>query len=156
MARSKRDFQFVVGRRYRRCRLRLCARLRQALLAPEQVRHAGTDSAASLRGIEIGAGVERTKDSATVVVGDSRAYLLHDGRLRQLTNDHSLVAEWVRQGRITADEAAVHPQRSVITRADSFNSANLGVYLNGAGFRWKTDSNALDHEVRVAVRGWKD
>lgn len=50
-------------------------------------------------------------------VGDSRAYMLHDGRLRQLTDDHSLVAEWVRQGRITAEEAAVHPQRSVITRA---------------------------------------
>lgn len=46
--------------------------------------------------------------------------------------------------------------RGIITRADSFNSANLGVYLIGAGFSWKTDSNALDHEVRVAVRGWKD
>jgi hypothetical protein len=43
--------------------------------------------------------------------------------------------------------------RGIITRADSFNSANLGVYLIRAGFRWKTDSNALDHEVRVAVRG---
>lgn len=50
-------------------------------------------------------------------VGDSRAYILHDGHLRQITDDHSLVAEWVRQGRITAEEAAVHPQRSVITRA---------------------------------------
>lgn len=56
-------------------------------------------------------------------VGDSRAYLLHDGRLRQLTDDHSLVAEWVRQGRITADEAAVHPQRSVITRALGIDDA---------------------------------
>lgn len=56
-------------------------------------------------------------------VGDSRAYLLHDGRLRQLTDDHSLVAEWVRQGRITAEEAAVHPQRSVITRALGIDDA---------------------------------
>jgi hypothetical protein len=46
--------------------------------------------------------------------------------------------------------------RGIITRADSFNSANLGVYLIGAGFSWKTNSNAFDHEVRVAVRGWKD
>lgn len=46
--------------------------------------------------------------------------------------------------------------RGIITRADSFNSANLSVYLNSAAFRWKTDSNALDHEIRVAVRGWKD
>lgn len=56
-------------------------------------------------------------------VGDSRAYMLHDGRLRQLTDDHSLVAEWVRQGRITAEEAAVHPQRSVITRALGIDDA---------------------------------
>ncbi len=50
-------------------------------------------------------------------VGDSRAYLLHDGELRQVTDDHSLVEELVREGRLTADEAAVHPQRSIITRA---------------------------------------
>lgn len=50
-------------------------------------------------------------------VGDSRAYLLRAGRLQQLTEDHSLVAELVRQGRITPQEAAVHPHRSVITRA---------------------------------------
>jgi protein phosphatase len=50
-------------------------------------------------------------------VGDSRAYLMHDGELRQVTVDHSLVEELVREGRLTADEAAVHPQRSIITRA---------------------------------------
>jgi PPM family protein phosphatase len=50
-------------------------------------------------------------------VGDSRAYLLRDGELRQVTEDHSLVEELVREGRLTADEAAVHPQRSIITRA---------------------------------------
>ncbi len=50
-------------------------------------------------------------------VGDSTAYLLHEGELRQVTDDHSLVEELVREGRLTADEAAVHPQRSIITRA---------------------------------------
>ena len=50
-------------------------------------------------------------------VGDSRAYLLHKGRLQQLTRDHSLVADLVEAGQITAEEARVHPQRSVITRA---------------------------------------
>ena len=50
-------------------------------------------------------------------VGDSRAYLLRDGRLEQLTDDHSLVAELVRRGELSPDEAEVHPQRSVITRA---------------------------------------
>jgi PPM family protein phosphatase len=49
-------------------------------------------------------------------VGDSRAYLFRDGELEQLTTDHSLVAELVRSGRLTQEEAEVHPQRSVITR----------------------------------------
>jgi protein phosphatase len=49
-------------------------------------------------------------------VGDSRAYRLRDGRLEQLTDDHSLVAELVRSGKITPEEAETHPQRSVITR----------------------------------------
>ena len=50
-------------------------------------------------------------------VGDSRAYLYRLGSLEQLTTDHSLVGELVRSGRLTEDEAAVHPHRSVITRA---------------------------------------
>jgi protein phosphatase len=50
-------------------------------------------------------------------VGDSRAYFLRDGRLEQLTDDHSLVAELVRRGELSEAEAEVHPQRSVITRA---------------------------------------
>lgn len=50
-------------------------------------------------------------------VGDSRAYRVRDGVLEQLTSDHSLVAELVRNGRLTEEEAAVHPARSVITRA---------------------------------------
>jgi protein phosphatase len=50
-------------------------------------------------------------------VGDSRAYLLHDGTLTQITEDHSMVADLVRQGTITVEDARFHPQRSVITRA---------------------------------------
>lgn len=50
-------------------------------------------------------------------VGDSRAYLLRGGVLRQCTHDHSMVAEMVRQGRLTPEEARVHPQRNLITRA---------------------------------------
>jgi protein phosphatase len=50
-------------------------------------------------------------------VGDSRAYLWRGGRLAQLTDDHSVVAQLVRQGHLTADEAAVHPGRNVIFRA---------------------------------------
>jgi len=50
-------------------------------------------------------------------VGDSRAYRIRDGALEQLTQDHSLVAELVRSGRLSPEEAETHPQRSVITRA---------------------------------------
>ena len=50
-------------------------------------------------------------------VGDSRAYLWREGGMRQLTDDHSLVAELVRRGQLTPAQAAVHPHRSVITRA---------------------------------------
>ncbi len=50
-------------------------------------------------------------------VGDSRAYCLRDGGLLRLTDDHSLVDELIRQGRLTPEEAVEHPQRSVITRA---------------------------------------
>ena len=49
-------------------------------------------------------------------VGDSRAYLLHQGKLQQLTRDHSLVAMMVEAGQLTPEEARVHPRRSVITR----------------------------------------
>ncbi|WAH35494.1 Stp1/IreP family PP2C-type Ser/Thr phosphatase [Alicyclobacillus dauci] len=51
-------------------------------------------------------------------VGDSRAYLMTpDGDLRQVTRDHSLVAELVRRGQLTEDEAKVHPQRNIVTRS---------------------------------------
>ena len=50
-------------------------------------------------------------------VGDSRAYLLHGGTLQQITRDHSLMADFIEAGQITPEEARVHPQRSVITRA---------------------------------------
>jgi protein phosphatase len=50
-------------------------------------------------------------------VGDSRAYLFRDGELTRLTQDHSLVDELVRRGKLTEEQAAEHPQRSIITRA---------------------------------------
>jgi PPM family protein phosphatase len=80
------------------------------------------------------------QDVAIAHVGDSRAYCLRDGQLLRLTDDHSLVDELIRQGRLTPEEAVDHPQRSVITRAlgpeavvevdtRSFRARNGDVYL---------------------------
>jgi PPM family protein phosphatase len=57
------------------------------------------------------------KELAVGHVGDSRLYRLRDDKLERLTHDHSLVEEFVRQGKLTQEEAEVHPQRSIITRA---------------------------------------
>ena len=56
-------------------------------------------------------------DLAIAHVGDSRAYLYRDGELTRLTQDHSLMAELISRGKLTEEEAADHPQRSIITRA---------------------------------------
>jgi serine/threonine protein phosphatase PrpC len=50
-------------------------------------------------------------------VGDSRAYLIRDGLMEQVTEDHSLVNELLKSGKLSPEEAEAHPQRSVITRA---------------------------------------
>jgi protein phosphatase len=49
-------------------------------------------------------------------VGDSRAYLLRDGDLRQVTDDHTVAAEYVAQGQLSPEEAATHPQRHMLLR----------------------------------------
>jgi len=57
---------------------------------------------------------------------------------------------------ITYDGDAPTAPRSVCTSAGSYNASTMSVYLNGASFRWKTDSNAPDHTVRISIRSWKD
>jgi PPM family protein phosphatase len=79
---------------------------------------ANEDAAASGMGTTVTAAVVEP-DGRVVFghVGDSRAYVLRGERLEQLTDDHSLVAELVRRGELSPQEAETHPQRSVITRA---------------------------------------
>jgi serine/threonine protein phosphatase PrpC len=78
---------------------------------------ARSDAQASGMGTTITAALVAGGGVALGHVGDSRAYRLREGRLEQLTDDHSLVADLVRSGRLTPEEADTHPQRSVITRA---------------------------------------
>ena len=75
------------------------------------------DSAHAGMGTTFTAALVTGKEIAIGHVGDSRLYRLRDGELERLTHDHSLVEEFVRQGKLTPAEAEVHPQRSIITRA---------------------------------------
>ncbi len=85
-----------------------------------------------------------------VNVGDSRLYLMSDGALAQITEDHSLVATMERQGRLTAAEAAVHPQRNILTRALGIDGSVLvdsWEILPIVGDRYLICSDGLFNEV---------
>ncbi len=62
-------------------------------------------------------------------VGDSRAYVLHAGQLRQVTRDHSLVAQMVERGELTPAEARAHPQRNLIYRALGHTDAEVDLFI---------------------------
>src|SRR5919198_4501484 len=79
--------------------------------------HAQSDEARSGMGTTVSAAYVGEDEVSLAHVGDSRVYVLRNGELERLTSDHSLVGEWVRQGRLSEEEAEDHPQRSIITRA---------------------------------------
>jgi protein phosphatase len=93
--------------------------LEQALLAGNRRICESTTTHAEWRGMGTTIVVAVTVGDRIVLghVGDSRAYLLRDGQLRQLTSDHSLVNEQVKMGLITWEEAQRHPHRNIVTRA---------------------------------------
>ena len=76
-----------------------------------------TDPNTSGMGTTITVALVENEDVAFGHVGDSRAYLIRDARMEQLTEDHSLVNELLKTGKLSREEAETHPQRSVITRA---------------------------------------
>jgi serine/threonine protein phosphatase PrpC len=83
-------------------------------------------------------------------IGDSRAYMLRDGELYQITRDHTLVQSLLDDGRINADEAATHPQRSLILRAlDSRTDAEPDLSIREAldGDRYLLCSDGLSDVV---------
>jgi PPM family protein phosphatase len=95
--------------------LELAALARAANARIHELSHAHAEQAGmgtTLTAVYVG-----EQEVAIAHVGDSRAYCLRDGQLLRLTDDHSLVDELMRQGRLTPEEAIEHPQRSVITRA---------------------------------------
>ncbi len=83
-------------------------------------------------------------------IGDSRAYLLRDGSLKQITRDHSLVQEMLSQGLITREEALIHPYRNVITRAvgtDPYVESDCFTLEKNNGDIWLLCSDGLSNFV---------
>ena len=79
-------------------------------------------------------------------VGDSRAYLLRDGVINQITNDHSMVADMVRKGVLTEEQAACHPMRNYITRAvgtDDSVESDIIIHDRQKGDCWLICSDGL-------------
>lgn len=76
-----------------------------------------TDLALKGMGTTITACLIKENKMVVANVGDSRCYVLENGSLNQITSDHSLVQQLVDNGSITEEEAAIHPNRNVITRA---------------------------------------
>ena len=90
------------------------------------------------------------EEVAWINVGDSRAYLLRDGELTQLSQDHSLVEDLRRGGQLSEEEAAVHPQRNILTRAlgiDHDVQVDTGSLLPFTGDRFLLCSDGLFNEV---------
>src|SRR5580658_606694 len=86
-----------------------------------------------------------------VHIGDSRAYLVRDGEVFQITHDHTLVQSLLDEGKITADEAASHPQREMLRRALGSSNAEPDLQLREArvGDRYLLCSDGL-HEAAPA------
>ena len=79
-------------------------------------------------------------------VGDSRAYLLRGGEMKQVTEDHSMVADMVRKGVLTEEQAACHPMRNYITRAvgtEENVEMDITVHDRKQGDRWLICSDGL-------------
>jgi protein phosphatase len=90
------------------------------------------------------------KEMLIAQVGDSRAYLIRDGKMRQVTEDHSLVGDMVRRGVLTEEQAACHPMRNYITRAVGTEDAiEVDLYCEERkkGDRWLICSDGLYSQI---------
>jgi protein phosphatase len=97
-------------------------------------------------------GIVRVDDHVAIAhIGDSRIYLFRDGVLEQVTADHTFVQRLVDSGRITAEEAAVHPRRSVLMRVlgdvDASPEIDTTVMKTKPGDRWLICSDGLSSYV---------
>lgn len=113
-----------------------------------------TSADPALRGMGttiVAAAVDAEAEQLNIVnVGDSRAYRFRGGELEQLTIDHSLVEDLVREGRLSPEEALTHPQRNIVTRALGINpqiEIDMFIVDAVAGDRFILCSDGLFNEV---------
>lgn len=120
--------------------------------AADSIRHRVTEEPdlASM-GTTVTALLRHGKRLAIAHIGDSRAYLLHDGELTQVTTDHTFVQHLVDEGRITPDEALHHPQRNIVMRVigdvDAPETVDTSVREATVGDRWLLCSDGLSGPV---------
>jgi protein phosphatase len=124
--------------------------------ANEELRE-GVDANPELRGMgtTLTALLISGRAIAMVHIGDSRAYLLRDGRLRQVTKDHTYVQMLVDEGAITAEEASHHPHRSLVTQVLQGEpiEPNYSVREAIKGDRYLLCSDGLSNVVSMATMG---
>ncbi|EYR65088.1 serine/threonine protein phosphatase [Actinotalea ferrariae CF5-4] len=129
------------------------AELTRALSAAHRELLARADAEPELAGLgtTVTALLRSGNKLAMAHIGDSRAYLLRDGRLAQVTTDHSFVQHLVSTGKITAEEAEHHPQRSVLLRVlgdfDMDIAPDMSVREARPGDRWLLCSDGLSGVV---------
>lgn len=123
--------------------------------ANQRIRHAATeDPAREGMGTTLTALLFSATGTAVALahVGDSRAYLLHQGRLEQMTKDDTFVQMLVDEGVITAEQASSHPRRAVVTQALQGEPVLPAYTINtpSVGDRWMLCSDGLSNVVRHA------
>lgn len=131
----------------------LLARLKEAVHASheELLERVSEDPSLAGLGTTVVALLRSGGRFAMIHIGDSRAYLLRDGELVQVTTDHTFVQHLVEAGRLTPEEAEHHPQRSVLLRVLGDNESDivLDEWMHDArvGDRWLLCSDGLSGVV---------
>ncbi len=104
-------------------------------------RYASQDQALAKMGSTVVAVLLREQKIYLINVGDSRAYVINEKQIRQISYDHSLVGEQLRRGLITADELRSHPRRNVLSMSISAQRENITTYTNV--FTWQPGDSLL-------------
>ena len=135
----------------------MIAAMDDTVAAANQELHAGVTANPELRGMgtTLTALLISGRTIAMVHIGDSRAYLLREGRLRQVTKDHTYVQMLVDEGAITAEEASHHPHRSLVTQVLQGEpiEPNYSVREAVPGDRYLLCSDGLSNVVSMATMG---